>query len=415
MGWATDLLDASFRGVPFECLSDKNKRDYILAISQSPFSNAAKIVPMGADVADINIFVIINGDDYKSQLDALLEALDVIGSGELIHPIYGIMNVYPLGREVSHSPELIDGCMVSISFKAAPVESTGAIFTPSPDAQLGLDTLVLEVPTARLQQLMDQLPFAGDLSALSELSNNIGNAVAQVHRAIGVVTTTIDDFTNPPDWIAGLLADVTGLTDGFLPGAGALAAWRAIASKIGSIDESFSALFSSGSGSASPAMPEPLQQVSRTLAVGGMIAAAQAVIVGEFDTPTLTPPELARIRDDVRIAIQTAINAERAVAAAIRASGVLPSSTPHSVPLQTVVQVTALKQAAASIQSQFQALIERRPPFTTRLVPLLCCSRWLAHRLYADHTRATELVRLNPQIANSALLYAGMAVHAYAQ
>ncbi len=406
MGWATDLLDATIDGVPFECLSEKNKRDYVNVISQRPFSSAAKIVPMGADVPDISLSAILSGDDYKSQLDALLEVLDRISVKELIHPIYGLQQVYVTSREIDHSPELVDGCMLSMSFRVQPIESFGALFVPSPNAVSDLDSLVLFTPTARLQQLTDQLPFSGDLSALSELSNTIGNQVAKLHRAIGIVTSTIDDFTSPPDWIAGLLADVTGLTDGFVPGSGSLAAWRSIASKISSMD----AIFNSQS-STSPPLPEPLQQVSRSLVVGGMIASAQAVVAGEVDNPTLTPPELSQICADVRTEIQTAINAERAVAAQARASGALLSP----VPLQTVVQIAALKQAAASIQSQFQALIERRPPFTTSPVALLCCTRWLAHRLYGDHTRAQELIRLNPQVANPALLYAGMTVNAYAQ
>ena len=306
-------------------------------------------------------------------------------------------------RDVDHSPELIDGCMVSMSFKVQPVESTGALFTPTPNSNAdGLDALVLSVPTARLQQYVDQSPFVDGLLSLAEISDMARTGVNRLHRALGIVTSVVDDFLNPPDWIAGLLADVTELTDGFLPGEGSLAAWRAIASKVRSMDDIFS--------STSTPHPEPLKQVSRSMVVSCMIASAQSVIAGEVDHPILTPTELSQIRADVRTAIQGAIAAERAEAAQIRVSGINPV-----IPLETAKQIAALKQAAASIQLQFQSLIERRPPFVTREVSLLCCTRWLAHRLYGDHSRAREMIRLNPQVANPALFYAGMMVNAYAQ
>lgn len=92
MGWDTDLQDASFRGVHFECTSVDDGMSKTLAIKQAPYSNKASIEDMGNEPLRYSINAIYSGSDYKQSMDALIAALSATGAGELIHPIHGIMN-----------------------------------------------------------------------------------------------------------------------------------------------------------------------------------------------------------------------------------------------------------------------------------------------------------------------------------
>ena len=116
MAWKDDLQDASFRGVPFECISTKDAVSKSQAIHQAPYSDEAYIEDMGKDPRKISIQAVFTGDDYKAESDNLILALDETGSGELIHPIYGICTASVLSHNVDHDVENVDTCYISIEF-----------------------------------------------------------------------------------------------------------------------------------------------------------------------------------------------------------------------------------------------------------------------------------------------------------
>ena len=116
MGWDTDLQDASFRGVQFECTSTKDSVSKTLAIKQAPYSNEAEVEDMGNDPRRISIQAIYTGIDYLTWVDALEAALLATGSGELIHPVYGIQQVNVVNYEIDHEANNPDFCAISIEF-----------------------------------------------------------------------------------------------------------------------------------------------------------------------------------------------------------------------------------------------------------------------------------------------------------
>jgi|GEM_PF-4664346 len=412
MSWAQNMLPASFGGVGFDVFSTSDSRDYKQAHYQTPYSDHATLEYMGADPNNIHIEGLISGDQYELQAQALLSAL-VLGKGELVHPVFGVMQVSVVNHDIRHDPDFVDACRVTLSFKRAEDPATQPGFTAVKQSiPSTLASKTLAFPTLRLQQLLDQIPFYSQISqTASQLSNMMSNGASAVRQQLGIITTDIDDFTSPPDWISSLLADVTGLADGVVPGSGGLAAWRALFGAVGNISTVFNTA-ASGQTVQAP-IPEPLLQVSRNLVVASSIGIAQAMLAGEVDNPTFTPPELEQIRGDIRGLIQSTISTERQVQAQQLQLPI--NANAPAIPSQTVQHIAALKDAADVFQTQVQQLIERRPPFVPKSVPVLTCPRWLAFKWYGDHTRAPEIVRLNPQVANPAQMYAGMTVNAYAQ
>ena len=116
MGWDTDLQDASFRGVQFECTSTKDTAPKTLAIKQAPYSDEAEIEDMGNDPRRISIQAVYTGSDYLTWVNALEAALSATGSGELIHPIFGVQSVNVVTYDINHDAENRDFCSISIEF-----------------------------------------------------------------------------------------------------------------------------------------------------------------------------------------------------------------------------------------------------------------------------------------------------------
>ena len=79
MSWETELQDASFRGVPFECISTDDVHSKTLAIHQSPYSDDAEIEDMGNDPRKVSIQAVFAGETYLSDYHKLEAALNERG------------------------------------------------------------------------------------------------------------------------------------------------------------------------------------------------------------------------------------------------------------------------------------------------------------------------------------------------
>ncbi|HFQ7487436.1 DNA circularization N-terminal domain-containing protein, partial [Klebsiella quasipneumoniae subsp. quasipneumoniae] len=91
MAWETDLQDASFRGVAFDIITTRDSVQRDIAQHEYPYRNGANIDDLGGKPRSLQCQAVFFGDDYESRLQAFIAALDVRGSGELIHPVFGSM------------------------------------------------------------------------------------------------------------------------------------------------------------------------------------------------------------------------------------------------------------------------------------------------------------------------------------
>lgn len=395
MGWAEELQDASFRGVQFECTSTNEAVSKSLAVKQAPYSNDAEIEDMGNNPANISINAVYSGEDYKTWHDVLVSALLETGPGELIHPIHGIIQVNVVDYSVDHNAENVDSCTISIKFIQAK-DKKRQLFIPVAVPEEIYTEDIIDVPASALEQHLKKLEVL-DQNQFFDAVNNIRNGINAFRNGLNLAKSVIENVLAPADFIVGLVDDVSKLVT-FDTNISALSKWRDLVHRV----KRFEKLFQNDKSS-----PQ-LQQLWRASQVASTIAITQKVIesvrleLAENKETSLTPIDLAVIRQNNRQQIQAAINAER-------------EQTSTELSAVAVSQIQVYKEVADQLHLQIQELIEIRPPVTKTMITVPCTLHWLAHQLYEDMTRANEIRRLNPDLENPAVLRPGMELTVYAR
>ena len=415
MGWKDDLQDASFRGVQFECTSTNESGSKSLAVKQPPYSNKASVEDMGNNPLKISIEAIFSGENYKIEMDALWAALVATGSGELIHPVHGVMQVYAESYQIGHVAEEVDACKISIEFLQAEDKERPLFIPIAVPVSIPLYSIP-DSPVTALQSVLKKLQQFNPNKFFSFV-NKIRDGISAARQFLGTVKGAIENVLSP-DWIVGLIDDATRLAT-FDTNISAISKWRDVFKRV----QRFEKLFQNDDDT-----PKVMQQTWRAVQVATAVAVTQQVVatvrkeMAENKTVSFTPVELAVIRQANRKLIQQAINSERALIAAATAAqnnnaGItVEDDAPASeLIFIAMTQIQVYKQLADQIHLQIQELIEVRPPITTTKVLVPCTLHWLAHALYGDMDRADEIRRLNPDLENPAILRTGMELTVYAR
>lgn len=401
MAWTTDLQQASFRNIEFECIQTSESVSKALAIQQSPYSNKALIEDMGKDAEKISLRIFLSGENYLLYLNALIAAFTLTGEGELIHPIHGIKKVFVANWNIVHNTETVDGCDLDVEFVEAEAKER-ALFTPTVDIEINTQTFFY-TPASALANELGQLKNK-DPNAFFKVINRIRNGLQKARQILGVVRSTVDNILSPPDWAVGLVDDVVRLATFEFTDISAISKWQSLSNRLKRVGQIFD---DKDSTNDSPAF----KQMWRAVTIASSASAAQAIVQQtKLDTTqnkvvNITPIDLAVIRQQVRTDIQKAINTERTIT---QEQATISNIDP-------VTQVAQYKVLATTLHDQIQALIETRPPIRTTPILLHCTAHWLAHQLYGDMNRAEEIKRLNPAVLNFALVHSGMGLMTYAR
>lgn len=415
MGWKDDLQDASFRGVQFECTSTNESGSKSLAVKQAPYSNKANVEDLGNNPLKISIEAIFSGENYKIEMDALWAALVATGSGELIHPVHGVMQVYAESYQIGHVAEEVDACKISIEFLQAEDKERPLFIPIAVPVSIPLYSIP-DSPVTALQSVLKKLQQFNPNKFFSFV-NKIRDGISAARQFLGTVKGAIENVLSP-DWIVGLIDDATRLAT-FDTNISAISKWRDVFKRV----QRFEKLFQNDDDT-----PKVMQQTWRAVQVATAVAVTQQVVatvrkeMAENKTVSFTPVELAVIRQANRKLIQQAINSERALIAAATAAqnnnagiNVEDDAPASELIFIAMTQIQVYKQLADQIHLQIQELIEVRPPITTTNVLVPCTLHWLAHALYGDMDRADEIRRLNPDLQNPAILRTGMELTVYAR
>lgn len=395
MGWKDDLQDASFRGVAFECTSTDTTASKSLSIKQSPYSDKANVEDMGNDPKKISLNAVFTGSDYKTYLDALIAAMDATGSGELIHPIDGIMQVYSVNHTVHHDAENPDFCTVSLEFLRADGKKE-AVFIPVVTPTSIDAASIIGAPANGFKNFLEKLQLS-DSNQFFSVVTNLRNGINTARSYFNLTKSAVENILEPANYIVSLVDDITKLVT-VDTSISAISKWRDLVNRVGRFEK----LFQDDDSSTE------LQQLWRATQVASMILITQQLIanvrneMAKGNDFSLTPIDLAVVRQQNRQSIQSAINAER-------------EQTTAEVGFIAVTQIQVYKELADTIHLQIQELIQTRPPITTTKVIVPCTLHFLAHQLYQDFTRADEIRRLNPELQNPAMLLAGMELTVYAR
>lgn len=442
MSWKDNLLDASYRDSAIYILDESMSAERSIAKHGTPFVDGDSAVDLGRGAREFEFRLVCFGDNYEIELQDILSSLEIQGPGELVHPIYGSFSVVANKWKVSHNAERPDYAEVSVSFVEDTPE-TLLIFRPFGDETTDgvvmiddgpswqdrifdlfgrVDSLVSEVQSwigggwvglvekalglpgigLRLRQLRSQI--MGVLSGVSSMFKHQSGSfdpLVDVFRTPSEIRAAVQDYT--PSTSGELLAKA-GLPLTF-PGLDALtpAAEKACAEFLAAVRQ--------GIEPSPDVLPQgmPVDPVEATalalmLLVFTELAMAHAqavaiIIEDEAKTPTLSPFDLESLVNLVRSLTQTAIVIHR-----------------YLYDVETArPPVEAMRNIAAMIQVRARQVILQRPPLVDRVVETPASLRLLAHRWYGDHSRAVELVRLNPTLKTPHNIPAGEVLRAYAQ
>ena len=440
MSWQDDLLDCTYRGVTMDIMGEDLEASRAVVQHGVPYVDGDDVEDVGQEARVFSMRAVVFGPNYMFQLRLILSALDTLGPGELVHPIYGSVTVVSGGYKVSHQAERPDYAEVAVRFlehtpndaffnRELTYTETGAVYVEDErtwqdgvfDLIGRLDSLVAEVQqwigggwiglmekalglpgiTLRLQQMRSQI--MGVVSGVESMADSSGSAfdpLTDLTRSPTEIRSSIEEST--PSTSADLLSR-TGLPSA-MPGA------ESLPPDIARIGTAFLVAAREGAdpdGSTLPnAMPDdPIEAVAFALItlVVTELALSYSIAIGvaienDADDLALSPNDLERLANLARSLIQAAILLHR-----------------HLYGIEEALPVIeGLRTTAALIQARARQLVLQRPPLLSRTVEVATNLRLLAHRWYNDSRRADELMRLNPELRSPYNIASGTVIRAYA-
>lgn len=407
MGWDS-LETASFRGITFDCAALRDQSGARVAVHNPLFSDLALLEDMGQAADQVELKAAFSGDDAEAQADTFLQALRVTGAGELVHPFLGPVQARATGWTVERDPSAWQHIEIPVTFVVERTESRATDQNPVAlaNAAQALEAEVVYGAAIALDGHMQALA-AYDPDRWAAMVDRVRGFVQGIRRTIISTRNRVNEWLSVPDWLGGTIDDISDLANTRL-GLSALADWQNLYARVRGLRNQFS-----------PDDPDVLGLATHATVLGGTLALAGAIFADEADSPTMTPADIAAVRDQVRADCQTEIDWLRALQSALDAQPAVTDAPAINLARLTAAQVQAqieaIKDAALQVQAVAEALITRRPPLVVRTVPVDCCPRLAAFLLSGRHELAGELLRLNPDLPDPAVIPAGAEVACYAE
>lgn len=112
-----ELIAGSFRGVPFRTVDAEIKVGRRNVVNEYPQRDLPYVDDLGRRARRFVVDAYVIGDFYFDERDALIEAFESKGSGELIHPRYGLRQVSVEGDvSIKESPDKGGMARISVTF-----------------------------------------------------------------------------------------------------------------------------------------------------------------------------------------------------------------------------------------------------------------------------------------------------------
>jgi len=186
--WAQRLQKGEFRQVPFLIESHSLSTGRRKADHEFPQRDKSRSEDMGRKIRTFSVEMIVLGDDYFQQRDALLDALEKEGSGELIHPYLGKKQVQV--GSVSLSESKGDGRLAKFSVEFT---ETGEIIFPLADD----DALTTTLDQADIVQVDSRSAFEKAFDASNQPAQVINDSTAKLNQLGDDMDSAIKKVTEP--------------------------------------------------------------------------------------------------------------------------------------------------------------------------------------------------------------------------
>ncbi|MJP99715.1 hypothetical protein DN101_14590 [Salmonella enterica subsp. enterica] len=193
----------SFRGVPFlisETVSQRGGRRTVKR--EYPRRDTGGADDLGRRLRERSFSCVVLGDDYLEQKDALIEALDAEGPGELVHPLYGTLQAQIDSWESKEDLSQQGVCTFQVTFyppmtTTAPVESRDTARASSAAADSAI-----AAASGDFSDFWD----AADLSV-----HDMQAMIAGALQAVGAISETVSSTLSWVDGVQDILADCVAL------------------------------------------------------------------------------------------------------------------------------------------------------------------------------------------------------------
>lgn len=199
------LIGASFRGVPFFVDSSERSGGRRLVVHEFPLRDDAFVEDLGRAARKFPVAGYVIGDDYLTQRDALLAALeDEEGPGQLVHPYYGVKRA--ICATVQVHEERASGGMAhfAIEFVETPAQA------PTPTIEV--DAAAQVATAADAAQAATQAEFAAQYSAAGLPAFALASAQTAITKASAALSAALAPVVSNTQELAGLNSQFTILT-----------------------------------------------------------------------------------------------------------------------------------------------------------------------------------------------------------
>ncbi len=218
--WLEDFREGSFRGVPFKTESHalsggRRKQDREFAKREEGNSE-----DLGRQLRKYTLELLVLGDDYFTQRDALVSALETTGPGELIHPYLGTVQVQSGSFTLSETKEEGRMARFSVEFTEAgavrfpdQVENTLDTATDSADLTIENSKSFFEKTLDTVNEVAFVIQSAADDAAalvdgLEAAVTSVTAPVATLTQSISELKADLDDLVKLPGELADRIAGV---------------------------------------------------------------------------------------------------------------------------------------------------------------------------------------------------------------
>ena len=385
-GQSVKLVGGSYRGQPFHTVGAEIKVGRRNVVNEYPQRDEPYVDDLGRRARRFVLECYVIGENYLADRDALIDALEAKGSGELIHPRYGVRKVSVDGEaSLKESPDRGGMARVTVTF----VEDTSNTFPTS----IGSTVVQLEAATNAADEATEAA-FAN--------SFNVAGASSLVDQALDGAKGLKVQVTGLVD-LARRVTDVSGLSVivelGARLSAGLSALIRTPAVLVQSLRSMYAQLVQD--------VVRPVSALAELQMVFGANARSSETALSGSTRARSLSNDTARADLQRRLSLSNqarllavalgsasqVATAEQAVALRNALLKQIDAELENNDPPADVVRaLSALRAAVVRDVTVRAELLLQRATFTPRAVlPALL----LAHRIYQDATRTDELVARN--------------------
>lgn len=207
----SDHVGASFRGVPFFVDSAARSGGRRLVVHEFPLRPDPFVEDLDRKARRFKVQGYVIGDDYISQRDALMSALeDTAGPGELVHPYYGTRRAICDSVEVTETADGGGRAVFSIDFVETPVQApTPAIAADASSKMAASADAAKSATRAELQEKFSaaRLPSF----ALASASSAIERAASALDSKLAPVVSSAQELAHLNGQLTLLIAESSSL------------------------------------------------------------------------------------------------------------------------------------------------------------------------------------------------------------